>query len=133
MKRFIRALLISLIAIWLTSQILPGLVIVGGFKSLIVGAFIFMVINLVVVPLLKLMFLPLNLLTFGLFSWVVNVLALYVLTSVWPLFQLVPFYFEGANLGLIIFPAFSLNVLQVAIGATVLISLISNTIKWLIK
>lgn len=133
MKKLIRSLLIDLIAIWLTSKFLPGLVIDGGIRSLMIGAFTFMLINFMVVPILKLMFLPLNLLTFGFFTWVVNVLALYILTSVVPQMSLVPYNFGGASFGIVIIPALYLNILQVAIIASLLISVISNLIKWLIK
>jgi len=78
---------------------LPGLTYTGGIKSLIIGAVVFMLINFIMVPLLKLLFLPLNLLTLGLFAWLINVLALYALTTIVSDFMLKPFHFDGVNLG----------------------------------
>ncbi len=92
-----------------------------------------MVINMLVVPLLKIMFLPLNLLTLGLFSWIVNVLALYLLTRIVSELKLVPFEFQGANLAGVIIPPMDLNVLMVAIIASFVIGFTSHFLTWLTK
>jgi len=51
----------------------------GDFVALIVAAAILTVINLVLRPILKLLFGPLILLTFGLFTIVINAVTLYLL------------------------------------------------------
>ncbi len=126
-----RHFLINLTALWAATKILAGLTYSGGLKSLATGALALMLINWAVVPLLKVMFLPLNLLTLGLFAWVVNVVALYFLTAVLPQFKLVPFHFGGVNLSGFVIPAWDLNVLQVAIVASFLVGLISHFLQWL--
>lgn len=133
MKSLLRQLLVNMAALWTTAQILPGLQLNGGFQALMIGGLVFMVINIVIVPLLKIMFLPLNLLTFGFFTWVINVLALYFLTNIVSEIRLVPYLFGGLNLGLVVVPSVDLNTLQVAIVASFLIGLISNLVKWLMK
>lgn len=120
-------------ALSLASKFVPGLVLDGGIKTLALSGAIFMLINILVVPVLKLMFLPLNLLTLGFFSWVVNVLALYLLTSVVPQLKLIPFTFPGANLGGFVIPQTELNVLYVAILASFVIGFTSHFIHWLVK
>lgn len=133
MKTILRNFLINLGALWVTTRVLPGLTYDGGFRSLFIGAVVFMLINWLVVPLLKVMFLPLNLLTLGIFGWAVNVIALYLMTSVLPQFKLVPFTFSGINLSWIIIPPISLNLLEVAILASFMIGLISHFLQWLVK
>lgn len=123
----------NMAALWVTSQVLPGLTFSGGLRTLAVGSVGLMILNLAIIPLLKVMFLPLNLLTLGLFTWVVNVVGLYLLTSFLPQFQLVPYHFPGANFGLVIIPAFAMNILQVAIAASFLVGLISHFFGWLTK
>lgn len=125
--------MIHLATLWIATQILPGLTVSGGFGTLVLGAIGLMVINLAVVPLLKLMFLPLNLLTLGFFTWVVNVVGLYLLTTILPQIKLVPFYFSGITLNGFVIPETYLNVLQVAIVASLLIGFISQFLKWLEK
>lgn len=133
MKSLFRQLLVNMAALWTTAQVLPGLSLNGGIKALVIGGAVFMMINIVIVPLLKVMFLPLNLLTFGFFTWVINVLALYFLTNIVSEIKLIPYMFPGINLGLVVIPVVDLNTLQVAIVASFLIGLISNVVKWLLK
>jgi putative membrane protein len=133
MKSLLRAFLINLSALWLTAKLLPGLQYSGGLKALIIGAVGLMAMNVLVIPLLKVMFLPLNLLTLGIFAWLVNVVALYLLTNFLPFFRLIPYDFNGANLNGFIIPAVSMNVLQVAIVASFMIGFISHFLNWLIR
>lgn len=132
-KDFFRGLIINCGALFATTQMLPGLSFNGGLKTMIIGGVAFMFINFTVVPLLKIMFLPLNILTFGFFTWLINVLALYFLTTFIPSFKLAPYTFSGLDLGMILVPQITFNTLQVAIIASLLIGLFANIAKWLVK
>ena len=133
MKSILRGFLIDLIALVVTSKLIPGLLFDGGINTYVYSALLFMAINFLIVPLLKIMFLPLNILTLGLFSWAVNVLALYILTTIMPNLKIIPYFFAGYNFSGIIFPAFELNVLYVAIVASFMIGFISHFLHWLSK
>lgn len=133
MKTLLRDYLLNLATLYGVSFVLPGLVISGGLKTLLLGALGLMVINLLVIPLLKIMFLPLNVLTLGIFTWVINVVALYLLTTLIPQIKLVPFTFSGYNLNGFTIPSHELTVLQVAIVASFLIGLVSHFLHWLSK
>jgi len=131
MKSLLRNFLINLIALWITAKIMPGLQYSGGIQTLLIGALGLMVLNIAVIPLLKVLFLPLNLLTLGIFAWVVNVVALYLMTTYLPVFKLVPYDFPGANLNGFMVPSYSLNLLEVAVITSFLIGLISHFLSWL--
>lgn len=131
MKGLLRNLLINLAALWVTSRLIPGLEYHGGLKALIIGAIGLMLLNILVIPLLKVMFLPLNLLTLGIFAWLVNVVGLYLLTSFLPFFTLIPYAFSGYTSGGFVIPASNLSVLQVAILASLSIGFISHFLIWL--
>jgi putative membrane protein len=133
MKTLLRSYLINFGAIWVTTKLLPGLHYSGGIKTLLIGAIGLMIINFALVPLIKLMFLPLNLLTLGLFAWIVNVLAIYLLTTFVPAFKLFPYSFPGTSIGSVSIPAMELNVLMVAIVTSFLIGLISHFLQWLVS
>ncbi|MBI3485725.1 phage holin family protein [Candidatus Daviesbacteria bacterium] len=133
MKSILRNFLINLASLTLTARLIPGLVFDGGFKTLAYSAVIFMFINILIVPILKIMFLPLNILTLGIFSWAINVLALYILTSVVPQLKLVPYTFPGATIQGVIIPQIELNVLYVAIVASFMIGFTSHLLHWLAK
>lgn len=130
-KNVFRHFLINLGALYLTARYIPGLAYTGGIKSLLIGALAFMLIGFILVPLLKILFLPLNLLTLGLFAWLINVLAIYALTTIVSDFVLLPYKFPGANLAGIAIPATELTTFWVAVAASFMIGLISNFLQWL--
>lgn len=133
MKSLIRNFLLTVITLYEVSFILPGFTYSGGVRTLLLGALGFMLINLAIIPLLKILFLPLNILTLGIFTWVINVVALYLLTTIVPQFKILPYHFPGANLGGITIPELALNVLWVAIIASFLIGFISHFFHWLVN
>ena len=67
------SLLVQAIAVFLTSYILPG-VYVDGFGSALVVALVLGIVNAIIRPILLLFTLPLNILTLGLFTFVINAL-----------------------------------------------------------
>lgn len=132
MRTLLRYFLINLVSLYTATRLIPGLTYTGGFKSLAIGALAFMLINFIMVPLLKILFLPLNLLTVGLFSWLINVLALYALTTIVSDFQLLPYTFTGLNFGGFNISATELSPFLVAIVASFVIGLITNFLHWLV-
>lgn len=82
---FLVRLVVSSVAIWLTSLLLAGVSLTereGWEQLLVVGVvgLVFTLVNLVVKPIVHLFALPLTILTLGLFSLVINALML-LLTS----------------------------------------------------
>lgn len=133
MKSLLRKYLFNLVTLWITTQVVPGLSYSGGFNALLLGALGLMVVNWFILPLLKITFLPFNLLTLGFFTWIVNVIGLYIMTKLIPQFKLVPFSYPSINYNGFVIPEIALNVLMVAIAASLLIGLISNFLHWLTK
>ncbi len=77
--RFLFFIFSNLLAILIASYFIKGFIFKGGFKELLTTAFVFTIFNLALRPILKLLFGPLIVLTFGLFTIVINVLILYLL------------------------------------------------------
>lgn len=80
--RFVLRVIINAVAIWLATQLLSGLEVVGGDDTsttvivfLVVGL-VFGLVNAVVKPIVKLISFPVYILTLGLFTLVVNALML---------------------------------------------------------
>ncbi len=132
MKTLLRYFLINLVSLYTATRLVPGLTYTGGIKSLVIGAAAFMLINFIMVPLLKILFLPLNLLTVGLFSWLINVLALYALTTIVSDFQLLPYSFQGLYIGGFNIPATDLSPFLIAIVASLIIGVITHFLQWLV-
>lgn len=131
MKTLLRYFLINLVSLFLTTRFLPGLTYTGGIKSLAIGAVAFMLINFILVPLLKILFLPLNLLTVGLFAWLVNVLAIYALTTIVSDFVLLPYHFPGLTVASVVIPPYQLTTFWVAVVASLVIGIITHFLQWL--
>jgi putative membrane protein len=79
MRGFLLRLLVSALALWVASSIVPGVEIEGGW-TLVFAAFWLGIVNAVVRPLAVIFTLPLTLLTLGLFLFVVNA-AMFGLTA----------------------------------------------------
>lgn len=73
--------LISTVAIMFTSYLLPGVALTGFWAALWVALFLGLV-NTFIKPLLILLTLPINILTLGLFTFVINALLILLASSV---------------------------------------------------
>lgn len=80
MKLLIR-LLINALAILLVAYLVPGVAVTGFYTALIV-AVVLGLLNLVIKPLIILLTLPINILTLGLFTFVINALLFWFVGTV---------------------------------------------------
>ena len=76
--RFLLRLLITAIALWVATQLVPGIRSTGSPAALVGVALVFGLVNALLGTVLKLLALPLTLVTLGLFALVINALLLYV-------------------------------------------------------
>ena len=77
MRGFLIRWLINAVALYLTALIVPG-VRVASFGGAVLAALVLGVVNAVLRPVILLLTLPLNILTLGLFTFVVNAFMLYI-------------------------------------------------------
>ena len=70
--RVLLRLLITAVAVWVATRLVPGVHVTGGAGSYAVVAVVFALVNLLVKPIVNLLSLPFVLLTLGLFLLVVN-------------------------------------------------------------
>lgn len=125
--------MINLFALWLLPQFILGFKIPQTFPILAMAALSLTLLNLFAKPVLKILLLPLNLVTFGLFSWVVNVLILYALTLIFPQITISGWHFSGLTYNGFIVPAIYFNLPLTYIATSFCLSFISNTLEWLIQ
>jgi putative membrane protein len=79
--RFIIRWLINTVALYLTTLIVPG-VRVPNFGAALVAALVLGIVNAVIRPVALILTLPFNILTLGLFTFVVNAGMLYLVSAV---------------------------------------------------
>lgn len=126
MKYLLRVFLFNLFGIWLVSQILPTLVVRDGWQVLVIAAATLSLLMIIVKPILKILFIPINLLTFGLLSWVVNVIVMYILTIVVPEVTIVPWTFPGITWSGFVIPSVRLTYVLALIVTSLVITFITN-------
>jgi putative membrane protein len=80
--RLLLRILINAAALWVATQIVPGVTHTGPWLSLLLVALVFGVLNAFVRPILKLLTCPLILLTLGLFTFVINAIVLWLTSAI---------------------------------------------------
>lgn len=130
MKHLIRVFLFNVFALWLTSQILPALVAPGGWQTILFAGFVLSILMLVVVPILKILFIPINILTFGLLSWLINVIVLYLLTVFVPEIRVQPWRFPGATFVGFVIPSVYLSYFFALVVTSFFISSITDILHY---
>src|SRR3989338_372359 len=69
-------------AVMLTVNVVPGITVAGGWVTILLVALVWSVIATVIKPVLSILTLPITLITFGLFSFVLNALLFWAMTLV---------------------------------------------------
>lgn len=77
------SVLIMSAAVGITSYLLPG-VVVASFPTAIVVAIVLALVNTFLKPLLQILALPINILTIGLFTFVINALLILLVARLVP-------------------------------------------------
>lgn len=111
----------------------PGFSVSQEIWALPLAALVLTGINILVKPILKLILLPLNLLSFGMFRWVINVFSLFLLTFFVDQVSFQPFVFPGFSEFGINLPSINFSSLGSLITASFLVTLIRKTIAWLLR
>lgn len=98
MKTLLMRFIQTILAIALLSFLVPT---VGytDYLTLIIAGVVLSLLQMVLRPILKLLFLPINIVTLGLFSWLINVFLLWFATVIVPGFDIQPTLFMGIQLG----------------------------------
>lgn len=126
MKYLIRIFLFNTFALWFVSELFPALSINGGWQTLLFAGFILSLLMLLVAPILKILFIPINILTFGLLSWFINVIVLYLLTVFAPGVAIRAWTYSGSTFAGFVIPQIELTSLFAFILVSLSISFLVN-------
>ena len=126
MKYLIRVFLFNVFGLWLTSQILPVLTIAGAWPMTLLAGGALSILMLTVAPILKILFIPINMLTFGLLSWLINVIVLYLLTIFVSQVVIAPGTFPGLAYAGFVIPSFTLSYPLALVAASLLLTFFTN-------
>jgi putative membrane protein len=103
---------LSALAVWIVSRVIPGIYVSGPFAALI-AALVIGFINATLGFLLKILTFPLTLLTLGLFWFVINALMLKLASA-------------------LLSPGFQVRGFGAAFLGAILLSLVNMLLKWLV-
>lgn len=134
MKGLLQKIFINTLALLLTSQLLPGLVISGGFISYLIAGVAMTLLSLILKPVLQIITLPFQAITLGLFTYITNAILLWVLTKFVSTIQIHTFVFPGFALGHIAIPnipIYSIILSYIVIAAV--IAVMTLFLSWLIN
>ena len=84
MVKLIFQMIAGILSFWLAVKFVPGIEFVGEIKYLIFAGCFLGLINFFLKPILKIITLPLRVLTFGLFSLVINMLMIWAVDIFFP-------------------------------------------------
>jgi putative membrane protein len=82
---------VAAIAVIITAYVLPG-VMVSGFVAALLVAIVLGLLNVFIRPILLILTLPINILTLGLFTFVINALIIALVSGLTPGFQVENFW-----------------------------------------
>lgn len=133
MKTFLRQVSLNYLSIYLSSQIFLGFKVNPSFRVIFIASVVWLLLNKIVKPIIKLLLLPINLITLGLFSWVISVITLFLLQYLIAGISLTPHFFPGLSYQGFIVPSFHINLLFSYIITSCLINGLHSFFSWLIK
>src|SRR5690606_5698666 len=119
---FLLNIAIEVLALFLLTQILPGVEVNGGLITLLIAGFSLTVLDLVVKPILNVISFPINLLTLGFFSIITNAIILYLLTVFVPNVVIKAFTFPGGTFGGITIAETEVSTLMTFLLASVILA-----------
>ncbi len=110
--KFIKTIVVTALALMAAAYIIPGFK-VDNFSSALVASIVLGIANAVIRPILLFLTLPINILTLGLFSFVINIIMI--------------------GLAAFFVPGFSINGLLPALLGSIIVSFVSSFLNSLIK
>lgn len=130
MKHIVRVFLFNVFALWLSSQIMPTILIPLGWQTVLFAGLVLSMLMLIVQPILKILFIPINILTFGLLSWMINVIVIYILTIFVPEIKVNPWVFPGATWAGFVIPSLHFSYFTALIASSLLITTITDVLHY---
>ena len=85
--RAVLHLVVSAFALVITAYLIPG-INVDSFVTALIAAFVLGVVNAVIKPVFTLLTIPINIITLGLFTFIINAIMLWITTLIVPGFEI---------------------------------------------
>lgn len=133
MKFILKRYLITVISIFILTQIITALSLQNGWYGLFYASLVLSILFYIVAPILNLIMLPINLITLNLSSWIVQILIFYLWTIVVVQVKITSWQFAGLHVGPITLSNFNLIKWQIIILLAILFIVINKLLNWIFK
>jgi putative membrane protein len=133
MKSLLRNSFLNLTTLYITAKIFSGFSIENTLSTLLTAAIVFTLLDRLVKPIIKILLLPINLITLGLFRWVISVITIFLLEALVKGITVKAFFFEGFTYQGFVVPSFTVSLLASYILTSIIIRAISSFLRWLTK
>ena len=131
MRRLIRLFLFNAVAFTLVIYFIPSASYSNNLEVLGKSAVVYSVLAMFLKPVLSLLALPINFFTFGLFSWLINVILLFLVTRIEPGLKIVAYTFPGYFYQGFVIPRFEFGTFGTAVLISFLVSFIASFLIWI--
>lgn len=122
MRKLLIKIIGTAISFYITNALIQGFHISQQWQTYIIASVLFLLISIIIKPILKILFLPINLLTLGLFHWVINVIVLYIFDIIYEGVSIAAYHFSGYTSKLIEIPPTNLSLFWVLVISSFTIS-----------
>lgn len=133
MKILLKKYFITILSVFTLTQIISSFVIKGGWNRLFYASLILSILFWFAKPLINIIMLPVNLLTLNLAAWFVNIIIFLLWIRLVPDISINSWQFSGANFKVILLSPFYFSAFQVIILCSILLTIIIQFFKWLIR
>lgn len=132
MKGIVRVIGVNMLALLMTSVLIPGFHIIASLPSLFTAGILLTLITFVVKPILQILSLPFTIMTFGLFSIITNAIVIWILQRFVPTLLITTFTIHRIGFSGFAIPKIEISSIILAyIVIAAVLSGITAGINWL--
>lgn len=124
MRHYLKSIIITIASFYIAYNLIPTINFGSDPKNVLLVFGGLWIISQIVNPIFSLVLLPVNILTFGLISFLLNVVFVFALLNFLPGFSISAFNFQGAVIQGVIFPPVSLNQIETVLLIAALITVL---------
>lgn len=133
MKILLRSIAVSAVSFYLTGLLVDGIKVSGGLKSYLLAGTALALLNITARPIINLLLLPINVLTLGMFRWLVNSATLWLVSIFIGSLTIAPFTYPGFSYQGLVIPAMEIGFFWTLTLGAFFISLFSGFFDWIAR
>ncbi len=133
MRYLFKKYFIVVVTIFTLTQFMPGFTVTGGWKGLFYASLILGILMFIAKPIVDLVTLPINILSLNLFSWLINILIIYVWSLIVGNVNFSLWEFPGFTLGPLSVSPFPLEKWQVVVVSGIILTLVIRVLDNILK